>query len=96
MDAAFHALSNRTRWGIIETLAKEGELSAGGIHERINEREPISSAAISRHLRVLLAAELVTVRADWSYRIYKVNAETLTRVHQRLTRLLAIIKEQAA
>jgi DNA-binding transcriptional ArsR family regulator len=56
--AAFAALADANRRQILELLSECGPLSASALAERL----PITRQAIVKHVRVLIAAELV--RAD--------------------------------
>ena len=71
----FSALSDATRRGILELLSG-GERSVGEIVERFG----ISQPAISRHLRVLREAGLVTRRGDGTRRVYRLEPGGLDEV----------------
>jgi ArsR family transcriptional regulator len=75
MNEVFKALSDPTRRRILELL-KEGELSAGDIAEAF----PIGKPAISHHLGILKAAELVQAEREGQSIIYSLN----TTVFQEL------------
>jgi DNA-binding transcriptional ArsR family regulator len=62
------ALADPIRRLIVEMLA-ERELSAGEIAARFE----VSASAISQHLKVLRAAQLVRVRTDAQRRIYALD-----------------------
>jgi DNA-binding transcriptional ArsR family regulator len=72
LDAVFHALAAPTRRAILSRLAageaQVGELAAGF---------RISAPAISRHLKVLETAGLVTRRVEAQRRIIALNPEAL-------------------
>ena len=68
LSATFAALGDTTRFAIVERLLAEGELSAG----RLQEGMTISPPAVSRHLKVLREAGLVTQTVDKQRRIYAV------------------------
>ena len=72
-DEMFMALSEPRRRVIVQMLAKNGKMSAGDISKRFS----VSSAAISQHLKVLKAAELVNVEKQAQRRIYELNSERL-------------------
>jgi DNA-binding transcriptional ArsR family regulator len=74
-DAAFNAVGDGARRAILEQL-KGGERSAGEIAAAFD----ISWPAISRHLRLLKEAELVTERRDGRTRRYTLNRATIKRV----------------
>lgn len=66
LDHAFHALGNGTRRAIIRFLENEGELPAGEIAGRFASAAP----TISKHLKVLLLAGLVTARKEGRIHYY--------------------------
>ena len=68
----FKALSDPTRRQILQEL-KNGELQAGAIAERFD----ISAPSISRHLKLLEEAELVSARRDQNRILYRLEAENL-------------------
>lgn len=71
----FDAIAHPTRRAILVTL-KEGERAASELAEPFR----MSFAAISQHLRVLEAAELVSVRRDGRHRIYRLDPKPLRDV----------------
>ena len=73
---AFSALSDPTRFLIVEQLMRDGELPAGDLIEG----KGMSGAAISRHLKVLREAGLVRQRAQGTQRFYSVQAEGLRAI----------------
>lgn len=72
----FHAIGDATRRHILEELRRGpktvNELAAG---------LPISRPAVSQHLKVLLDARLVTVRASGTKRIYAMDQMGITRLN---------------
>jgi len=68
----FRALADPTRRQILQEL-KRGELAAGAITARFE----ISAPAISRHLAILKAAELVSERRDGNRIYYRLEADQL-------------------
>lgn len=68
----FRALADPTRRQILHHL-RDGDLSAGEITGRFS----ISAPSISRHLSVLRAAGLVTVRRDANRIYYSLRADRL-------------------
>ncbi len=68
MNELFKALADPTRRQILELL-KAGNLSAGEIAERF----AIGKPAISHHLAILKAAELVEARRSGQNIIYSLN-----------------------
>jgi DNA-binding transcriptional ArsR family regulator len=68
----FRALADPTRRQILEEL-KDGELAAGEIAARFD----ISGPSISRHLSLLEAAELISVRREANRLFYQLEPESL-------------------
>lgn len=69
----FAALSDPTRFAVISALIAEGELPAGNLAARTRASGP----AMSRHLRVLREAGLVTQRVAGKHRIYRAAPEPI-------------------
>ena len=65
----FVALAEPTRKEIIDTLAKQGQMSASDIYALFN----VSAPAISQHLKVLREAKLVVVEKQAQRRLYDIN-----------------------
>ena len=97
----FAALGDPTRFSIVERLLKEGELSAGSLQDVAD----ISAPAISRHLKVLREAGLISQTIDKQRRIYAVKPEALGTINDwmmdhetfwrsSLDRLAAALKEE--
>jgi DNA-binding transcriptional ArsR family regulator len=74
-DVIFRALGDRTRLAIVARL-RAGEAAAGDIAAGFRMSRP----AVSRHIRVLRAAKLVTERRDGRNRVYSLNPEPLAQV----------------
>lgn len=79
LDSIFHALSDATRRSILRDIARE-EKTVG----EIARPYPVSLAAVSKHLKVLEAAELVERRKRGSYQMVRLNAKTLRSAEQWL------------
>lgn len=75
-NAVFAALSNPTRREILDLL-KEGERQAG---ELVAAFPSLPQPAISRHLRVLREAGLVTVSSEAQKRLYSLQPKKLREV----------------
>lgn len=75
------ALADPVRRAIVERLA-DGEVGAGEIAEAF----PVSRPAISRHLRVLREAGLVTARVAGQHRIYALDRRPLAELDAWLER----------
>jgi DNA-binding transcriptional ArsR family regulator len=71
-DAVFEALADPTRRRILELVAS-GERTAGELAAEFATSRP----AVSRHLRVLREAGLITWRGDAQRRLYRLDAEPL-------------------
>ena len=68
----FEALGDATRARIVELLS-EGDLEAGAIASRFE----VSRPAVSRHLRVLREAGVVSSRGEATRRVYSLRPESL-------------------
>jgi DNA-binding transcriptional ArsR family regulator len=78
---AFGALADPTREQIVEALA-EGGRTVNEIVAMFSLTQP----AISRHLRVLREAGLVSVHPDGQRRIYELDPEPLREIDHWLSR----------
>ena len=76
LPATFAALGDSTRFAIVERLLNEGELSAGTLLEGFE----ISPPAVSRHLKVLREAGVVSQRVDQQRRLYSVRPEAVEAI----------------
>ena len=79
----FAALADPTRLQIVELLSESDELPAGRIAESFPS---LTRAAVSRHLRLLEDAGLVSVRPSAQQRLYRLNPEPLTELDEWLDR----------
>ncbi|SFF22077.1 DNA-binding transcriptional regulator, ArsR family [Blastococcus tunisiensis] len=73
---ALAALADPVRRELVGLLARRGELAAGELAARF----PVSRPAISRHLRVLREAGLVTARAEGKRRLYALDPAPLREI----------------
>jgi DNA-binding transcriptional ArsR family regulator len=71
------ALADPVRRRVVELLA-DGERTAGAIADQF----PTSRPAVSRHLRLLREAGLVTVREEGTRRIYCLERDSLVALRQ--------------
>jgi DNA-binding transcriptional ArsR family regulator len=71
-SSVFHAVADPTRRAILDRLRDGGQ----AVNE-IAGRFDVSRPAISKHLRVLHAAQLVTEVREGRHRIYQLNPEPL-------------------
>ncbi|NNE52891.1 MAG: winged helix-turn-helix transcriptional regulator [Sulfitobacter sp.] len=101
MARTFAALADPTRLGVVEKLMQQGELPAGDLVAGAG----MSAPAVSRHLRVLREAGMITQRAEGTKRYYRVAPEAMraiadwTIAHRSfwqasLERLDAVLTEQ--
>ncbi len=72
MRGVFEALGEPVRRLILELLAV-GEQPVGPLVTALQSRMPISQPAVSQHLKVLLEANLVSVRAAGTRRLYALD-----------------------
>lgn len=79
---SFAALADPTRRAIVALLV-EGERTAGEIVERFD----MSAPAISQHLKILLAARLISVRVDSQRRIYALDPEGLHEIEAWIAKM---------
>jgi DNA-binding transcriptional ArsR family regulator len=73
----FHAIAHPARRTMLAQL-RDGERSAGDLAAPF----AMTFAAVSQHLRVLEAAELVAVRRDGRHRFYRLRATPLGEVQR--------------
>ena len=83
---AFSALAVPARLRIVETLARNGRLSATEISKHFS----ITASAISQHLKVLLEANLVLVERQGQQRIYEINPEGIAEVEAWATHIIQL------
>jgi DNA-binding transcriptional ArsR family regulator len=80
---AIEALADPTRRRVVELLGS-GELTAGQIAEQFSSSRP----AVSRHLRLLREAGLVSVREDGTRRLYQLQRQPLADLETWLAQRL--------
>ncbi|MEM6463142.1 MAG: metalloregulator ArsR/SmtB family transcription factor [Pseudomonadota bacterium] len=73
VQTIFSALSDPTRFAIVEQLLTNGDQTAGSLAEPFN----ISKPAISRHLKVLEEAGVIERRIDRQFRSFRVRPQCL-------------------
>lgn len=81
-DAALDALGDPTRREILEILGR-GDRSVGDLAAEL----PVSRPAVSRHLRLLKEAGLVSDRAAGTRRLYRLDAAGADAVRAYLASL---------
>jgi DNA-binding transcriptional ArsR family regulator len=79
MDAAWRALANPTRRGILDLLA-EGPLTTGALAERFDD---LSRFAVMQHLKVLEEADLVIPVREGRKRYNYLNPIPIQQVYDR-------------
>jgi DNA-binding transcriptional ArsR family regulator len=82
----FEALGEPVRRVILELLAA-GEQPVGPLVTALRNRMPISQPAVSQHLKVLLEANLVSVRASGTRRVYALDQAGVDAAQAWLARL---------
>ncbi|HEX9642269.1 MAG TPA: metalloregulator ArsR/SmtB family transcription factor [Candidatus Krumholzibacteria bacterium] len=85
----FEAVADPTRRNIVELVALR-ELPAGDIAAVFD----VSRPAISRHLRVLRQAGLLSVRGDGQRRLYRLRPDALDELDAWLNRTRAFWNER--
>ena len=86
MRGVFEALGEPVRRLILELLAA-GEQPVGPLVAALQSRMPISQPAVSQHLKVLLEASLVSVRASGTRRLYALDQAGVDAAQAWLARL---------
>ena len=76
MARTFAALADPTRLSVVEELMHRGEMPAG---ELVAHAE-MTAPAVSRHLKVLREAGVVTQRAEGTKRLYRVAPEAMKAI----------------
>lgn len=79
MQTLFDVLGEPNRRRILELL-RDGERPAGALVDELDLAQP----TVSKHLRTLLDAGLVTVRPDAQRRWYRLRAERLRELEEWL------------
>ena len=86
MRGVFEALGEPVRRIILELLIA-GEQPVGPLVAALQSRMPISQPAVSQHLKVLLDANLVSVRASGTRRLYALDQAGVDAAQAWLSRL---------
>ena len=74
----YSAIGDATRRALLLRLATEGERNVSELLEPLS----ISQPAVSKHLRILREAGLVTSRKRGRLRLYAIDARRLRQVHE--------------
>jgi len=85
----FNAVAEPRRREVIELLAG-GERSVGELVAELGSPQP----QVSKHLRVLLEVELVSVRREGRYRLYRLEAKGLQQIHEWARRFEPLWQER--
>ena len=75
MPTALEVLAEPRRRRILDVL-RDGETSVGGLVRELGVSQPL----VSKHLRVLREAGLVTARVDGQHRLYRVRHAPLVEL----------------
>jgi len=75
MDGVLHALADESRRTVLEIL-RDHPATAGELADAL----PIARPGVSRHLKVLREAGLVTVQQDAQRRIYHLRPEAMVEL----------------
>jgi DNA-binding transcriptional ArsR family regulator len=81
LDALFHALSDRTRRGMLAMLAKQ-ERSVGELAEPFD----MSLAAASKHIKTLESAGLVERTIEGRTHVCRLSGDALIEIHRWMRR----------
>lgn len=76
LSTTFAALGNETRFAIVSRLLEQGELAAGDLLD-VGDLSP---PAVSRHIKVLRKAGVITQRVDKQKRLYSVRPEAVKAI----------------
>jgi len=76
------ALADPTRSRIVELLLA-GELSVGEISEKL----PVSRPAVSKHLKLMEEAGLVSFYSQGTRNVYRIRPEALSELRDQLNRM---------
>jgi DNA-binding transcriptional ArsR family regulator len=91
-DAVFEALADPTRRAVLELLRTTPVMTAGELADAFPS---ISRPAVSRHLRVLREAGLVTTARDGREWLYSIDPTPLAAVTQQWFAQFAPLWEEA-
>lgn len=76
LPRTFAALSDDTRFRMVEYLMAHGETPAG----TLTDLAGLAAPSVSRHLKVLREAGILTQRAEGTHRYYTVRPEALRAI----------------
>jgi len=78
-SSVFELLAEPNRRRILDLL-REGERAAGELHEHL----PLAQPTVSKHLKLLREAGLVSVRQEAQRRVYRLRAAPLAEIDEWL------------
>ncbi len=85
MSDVFAALSDPTRFAIVERLLSEGDMTVG----RLSAPFEISAPAISRHVKLLEDVGLIERRIEKQWRVCRLRRECFAGIEEWLGRYRA-------
>ncbi len=85
MDTLFKALADPTRRMILDELSERDGQTLFELCQRLLMRHKVTSTrqAISQHLDLLEAANLVSVRREGRYKFHYINTAPLSAIQER-------------
>jgi DNA-binding transcriptional ArsR family regulator len=88
VDDVFKALADPTRRTILDELRERDDQTLFEICSRLATKHGLGSTrqAISQHLAVLEAAELIRTRRDGRYKLHSITPEPLRQIFERWLR----------
>ncbi|MFJ6653714.1 ArsR/SmtB family transcription factor [Microbacterium sp. NPDC091313] len=97
MADIFDVIADRTRRDILQLLLDRAAGARGGTSvSQIVQALGVSQPTVSKHLKVLRDAELVSVREEGQHRYYSLEAAPLDEVDDWLVRFFAVDEPAAA
>lgn len=90
MADIFGVIADSTRRDILQALLDEDDQENGLSVSEIVARLEISQPTVSKHLKVLREAELVSVREEGQHRFYSLNVEPLEMIEDFIIPFLSV------
>ena len=88
LDRTFHALGDGSRRRMLATISRRGACSAGELGALFESSQP----TISKHLRVLEQAELISRRVEGRRHVFALQPTRMRQAREWLERYLAFWK----
>ncbi len=85
-DRVFAALADSRRRSILERLASDGEKTATELAQEL----PITRQGVTKHLKILTEAELVTMRQDGRDKRYTLTPQALAETVKWMETITAV------